>query len=123
VIDIAPTILELAGVEKPKVWKGKPIPEAPGKSLVSSFSEDLTIPRESIWWMHAGNRAIRRDNFKLVAAKGDPWALYDLSNDRAESKDLSKQMPYKAKALENTWNQQTQSFISLLQLEKHPTVK
>ena len=123
VIDIVPTILELAGVEKPKLWKGRPIPEAPGKSLVSTFSEDRTIQRESIWWMHAGNRAIRQGNFKLVAAKGDPWALYDLSNDRAESNDLSKQMPDKAKALENTWNQQTQSFISLLQLEKHPTVK
>ncbi len=123
VIDIVPTILELAGVEKPKVWKGVPIPEAPGKSLASTFSKDRTIQRESIWWMHAGNRAIRQGNFKLVAAKGDPWALYDLSNDRAESNDLSKQMPDKAKSLENLWDQQTQSFISLLQLEKASTVK
>lgn len=123
VIDIVPTILELAGVEKPKSWKGAPIPKAPGKSLVSSFSEDLTIPRESIWWMHAGNRAIRQDNFKLVAAKGDPWELYDLSRDRAESNNLSNKMPDKAKALENSWNQETQSFISLLQLEKGPNVK
>ena len=123
VIDIVPTILELAGVEKPKSWKGRPIPEAPGKSLVSTFSEDRTIHRESIWWMHAGNRAIRQGNFKLVAAKGDPWALYDLSNDRAESNDLSKQMPDKAKALENTWNRQIQGFISLLQLEKRPIAK
>jgi arylsulfatase A-like enzyme len=122
-IDIVPTILELSGVEKPKSWKGTPIPEAPGKSLVSSFSKDHTIQRDSIWWMHEGHRAIRQGNFKLVAAKGDPWALYDLSEDRAEFNDLSSKKPDKAKALENTWNQQTQSFISLLQLEKHPTVK
>jgi hypothetical protein len=32
-------------------------------------------------------------------------------------------MPDKAKALENSWDLQTQSFISLLQLEKHPIVK
>jgi arylsulfatase A-like enzyme len=123
VIDIVPTILELAGVEKPKLWKGVSIPKAPGKGLVSSFSEDLTIPRESIWWMHAGNRAIRQGNFKLVAAKGDPWELYDLSRDRAESYDLSNKMPDKAKALENSWKKETQSFISLLQLEKRPNVK
>jgi arylsulfatase len=123
VIDIVPTILELAGVEKPKSWKGVPIPRAPGKSLVSSFSEELTIPRESIWWMHAGNRAIRQGNFKLVAAKGAPWELYDLSRDRAESNDLSNKMPDKAKALENSWKQETQNFISLLQLEKRPIVK
>jgi arylsulfatase A-like enzyme len=123
VIDIVPTILELAGVEKPKSWKGVPIPRAPGKSLVSSFSEELTIPRESIWWMHAGNRAIRQGNFKLVAAKGAPWELYDLSRDRAESNDLSNKMPDKAKALENSWKQETQNFISLLLLEKRPIVK
>ena len=73
--------------------------------------------------MHAGNRAIRQGNFKLVAAKGDPWELYDLSRDRAESNNLSNKMPDKAKALENSWNQETKSFISLLQLEKYPTKK
>jgi arylsulfatase A-like enzyme/predicted dehydrogenase len=31
VIDIVPTVLELAGVQKPKEWKGEPIPEAPGQ--------------------------------------------------------------------------------------------
>jgi arylsulfatase len=73
--------------------------------------------------MHAGNRAIRQGNFKLVAAKGAPWELYDLSRDRAESNDLSNKMPDKAKALENSWKQETQNFISLLQLEKRPIVK
>ena len=114
VINIVPTILELAGVEKPKSWKGVPIPKAPGKSLVSSFSEELTIPRESIWWMHAGNRAIRQGNFKLVAAKNDPWALYDLSKDRAESNDLSKKMPKFKSKLENLWNEKVIQFKELL---------
>jgi len=114
VIDIVPTILELAGVEKPKSWKGVSIPKAPGKSLVSSFSEELTIPRESIWWMHAGNRAIRQGNFKLVAAKNDPWALYDLSKDRAESNDLSKKMPKFKSKLENLWNEKVIQFKELL---------
>ena len=114
VIDIVPTILELAGVEKPKSWKGTPIPKAPGKSLVPSFLDDRVIPRESIWWMHAGNRAIRQGNFKLVAAKNDPWALYDLSKDRAESNDLSKKMPKLKSKLENLWNEKVIQFKELL---------
>ena len=118
VIDIVPTILELAGVEKPKSWKGAPIPKAPGKSLVSSFSEDLTIPRESIWWMHAGNRAIRHGDYKLVAAKNEPWALYDLKNDRAESKDLSQNLPEKRKQLEKMWNDQVAAFQNLHRPQK-----
>jgi len=118
VIDIVPTILELAGVKKPKSWKGVPIPKAPGKSLVSSFSEDLTIPRESIWWMHAGNRAIRHGDYKLVAAKNEPWALYDLKNDRAESKDLSQNLPEKRKQLEKMWNDQVAAFQNLHRQQK-----
>ena len=114
VIDIVPTILELAGIKKPKSWKGAPIPKAPGKSLVSSFLEDRAIPRESIWWMHAGNRAIRQGNLKLVAAKNDPWALYDLSKDRAESNDLSKKMPKLKSKLENLWNEKVIQFKELL---------
>ena len=114
VIDIVPTILELAGVEKPKSWKGVPIPKTPGKSLVPSFLDDRVIPRESIWWMHAGNRAIRQGNFKLVAAKNDPWALYDLSKDRAESNDLSKKMPKLKSKLENLWNEKVIQFKELL---------
>ena len=117
VIDIVPTILELAGVEKPKSWKGTPIPEAPGKSLVSSFSKDRTIQRDSIWWMHQGHRALRQGNFKLVAAKGDPWALYDLSKDRAESNDLAGKMPDKVTELEGIWNQQVSDFKYKLGVE------
>ena len=117
VIDIFPTILELAGVEKPNSWEGTPIPKAPGKSLVSSFLEDRFVKRDSIWWMHEGHRALRQGDFKLVAAKGDPWALYDLSKDRAESKDLVAKMPGKARKLEELWNQQVEEFKSQLEVE------
>ena len=118
VIDIVPTVLELAGVKKPKSWEGVPIPKAPGKSLVSSFSEDRTIQRESIWWMHAGNRAIRQGDYKLVAAKNEPWALYDLKNDRAESEDLSQNLPEKRKQLEKMWNDQVAAFQNLHRQQK-----
>lgn len=117
VIDIVPTILELAGVEKPKSWKGSKVPPAPGKSLVPSFQDDLTIKRDSIWWMHQEHRALRQGDYKLVAAKGDPWALYDLTNDRAESNDLAGKMPVKAKELEDLWNQKVKEFKTLLEVE------
>ena len=113
VIDIAPTILELAGVEKPAVWQGEPIPESPGKSLVPAIEQDASLERDQIWWLHENNRAIRVGDFKLVSAKGDPWALYDLSKDRAESTNLVTSMKEKAKALENRWQQQMKAFSRL----------
>ena len=74
--------------------------DAPGRSLVPAFSEDLTIPRDSLWWLHEGNRAVQVGDWKLVAAKGDPWELYDLRTDRAEQHDLVDEMPDKVQELE-----------------------
>jgi arylsulfatase A-like enzyme len=113
VIDIVPTVLELAGIQKPKDWKGEPIPEAPGKSLVRAFAKDETVARDSLWWLHEGNRAIRIGDWKLVAAEGDPWELYDLKTDRAEQHNLAAQMPDKVKELEQAWRRQTDSFTEL----------
>lgn len=113
VIDFVPTVLDLVGIEKPKQWEGEPIPEAPGKSLVPAFAKDETIARDSLWWLHEDNKAIRVGDWKLVAAKGDAWALYDLKTDRAEQNDLAAKMPEKAKELADLWQKQTDAFIAL----------
>lgn len=119
VVDIVPTILEITGVEKPKVWQGEAIPEAPGKSLVPAFGKDTTIARESLWWLHEGNRAVRVGDWKLVAAKGDAWELYDLKTDRAEAHNLAAQMPDKVKELEAVWQKQTDDFSALAKKTAH----
>ena len=113
VIDIVPTVLELAGIQKPKEWKGEPGPEAPGRSLVRAFGKDETIARDSLWWLHEGNKAIRVGDWKIVAAKGDPWELYDLKTDRAEQHNLAAKMPGKVKELEQAWQRQTDSITEL----------
>ena len=113
VIDFVPTVLDLVGIEKPKQWEGEAIPEAPGKSLAPAFAKDETIARESLWWLHEDNKAIRVGDWKLVAAKGDAWALYDLKTDRAEQNDLAAKMPEKAKELADLWQKQTDAYIAL----------
>ncbi len=114
VIDFVPTALEIAGIEKPKTWEGEPIPEAPGHSLVPAFAKDTTIARESLWWLHEGNKAIRIGDWKLVAADGTPWELYDLKSDRAEQHNLASQMPDKVKELATAWQAQADAYTELV---------
>lgn len=113
VIDFVPTMLELAGIPKPVAWNGEPVPSVPGRSLVPAFIRDVVIARDSLWWLHEGHRAIRIGDWKLVAAKGDPWELYDLKTDRAEQHNLAARMPDKVKELEQVWQRQTDSFTEL----------
>jgi arylsulfatase len=113
VIDIVPTILDVVGIEKPTTWDGEMIPPAPGHSLVPAMHGDIQIERESLWWLHEGNRAIRVGDWKLVAARGDPWELYDLRTDRAESFNLAGRQPEKVKELEAMWNQQLEEMRHL----------
>lgn len=114
VIDIVPTVLEVAGLERPTTGN-EAAPAAPGRSLVSALESDVTIERESLWWLHEENRAVRVGDWKLVAAKGEPWELYDLKTDRAEQHNLATQLPERVKDLEQVWQRQTQSFIDAAQ--------
>jgi arylsulfatase len=113
-IDILPTLFDILGTEKPAEWNGELIPPPPGTSLLPAFSEDVTVPHDYLWWMHDEHRAVRVGDWKLVAAKGDPWELYDLSNDRAESTNLAGRYPEKAKELETVWNGHLKATIKLV---------
>jgi arylsulfatase len=113
VIDFVPTALELAGLPRPEVWNGEPVPAAPGKSLLPAFAKDRRIARDSLWWMHDKHRAVRVGDWKAVADAGQPWELYDLSSDRAEQRNLAAAMPEKVNELEQVWQRQADRFTEL----------
>ena len=48
-------------------------------------------------------------DWKLVAAKGDPWELYDLANDAGETTNLAAQHPKRLRDLVARWNQWAES--------------
>jgi arylsulfatase len=112
VIDIVPTILEISGATRPATIDGQAVPEPPGKSLVPLFASDGAIRRDSLWWMHEGNRAFRVGDWKIVASKDRPWELYDLTSDRSESLDLADQRPAKLKELAGLWTAKLQEFTA-----------
>jgi arylsulfatase len=107
VIDIPPTVLEIAGAKMQAAPNAPPIA---GRSLVPAFAKDAVLDRDALWWCHDGNRAIRVGDWKLVADHDKPWELYNLANDRSETRDLADKHPDKVRELENAWQKRAESF-------------
>jgi arylsulfatase len=105
VVDVVPTVLELAGVSLPRNHAGTPVPPVQGCSFAASLT-DAAAPsaHDSLWWCHEGHRAVRVGDWKLVAIKDKPWELYDLAADRCETQDLAAAHPERVAALEQEWN-------------------
>jgi arylsulfatase A-like enzyme len=108
VIDLMPTILDVAGVQYPTMYNGKEIHPVQGKSLVNSIN-GKAIDREPIFFEHEANRAVIMGDWKLVSVGvrkppfTNPWELYDLSVDRTEMNNLVDKEPEKAKQLQKLW--------------------
>ncbi|WZO99619.1 arylsulfatase [Isosphaeraceae bacterium EP7] len=103
-VDFAPTFLDLAGLKAPKTWSGEPRPEFPGKSLVPSLVDNTPIERDFLFFKHAGNRALRAGNWKIVAAgPNSPWELYNLAVDRGETTNLAAAHRNQVQQMSDTW--------------------
>jgi len=96
--DIMATVVEVANADYPVRYNGQPITPLEGRSMLHVLrGKDTPIHDAPIFWEHEGNAAVRHGKFKLVKAyaPGNPanWELYDISKDRAESNDLSAELP------------------------------
>ena len=99
--DIAPTLLDLAGVQHPGTqYKGQTVEAMTGRSLMPVLkSTDVRAHPvdEPVGYELSGNMAVYRGDLKLtrnMAPVGDgQWHLYDIVKDPGETQDLQSSQP------------------------------
>ena len=92
-IDIAPTILNLAGIEKPVYMQGESMVNLLKGQKDKNWRDAILFEYYvDSYWPYAGPNqiAVRTENYKLVDAflENDIDELYDLKNDPGEMKNL-----------------------------------
>jgi arylsulfatase len=114
--DIAPTILEAAGIEMPEVYDSVEQQPMDGDSMIYSFdSPDAPNVKRRQYYEMFGNRAIWVDGWKAATLHAnrmpwdvnvtlpfeqDVWNLYHTAEDFSESTDLAEKHPEKLAELQ-----------------------
>lgn len=112
VMDVAATILDIAGVDHPSNYNGREVAPLQGKSWKTTLAGEAESPRGSedwLGWELWGNRAIRKADWKLLWMHKPmgiaDWELFNLREDPAETQDLASQHPEKVRELLAVWDE------------------
>ena len=111
--DIAPTLLDLAGIPKPQgQFKGRPVVPISGESMVpllqkTTVDTQNNKPPRVLGYELFGKRSLRQGRWSAVEmyepqGTGE-WQLYDLDKDLAEQHDLATAHPDKLAELISLW--------------------
>ncbi len=118
VIDVAPTILEAAGLPQPQFVNGIQQHPIEGVSMAYSFNDAKAADRHQTQYFEMfGNRGIYHKGWTAVTRHSTPWTpgekmpefdddnweLYDTNKDWSQANNLAKQMPEKLRELQRLW--------------------
>ncbi len=126
-IDIAPTILEVAGIAEPNSLDGYPQKPMEGVSLAYTFDEanaDAPTSKTAQYFEMFGNRGVYYDGWYACARHGrlpwenagssafdeDTWELYHIAEDFSQARDLADAQPSKLQELKSVFVAQATRF-------------
>ncbi|MFG3099156.1 arylsulfatase [Streptomyces sp. NPDC048182] len=111
VTDLTPTLLDLAGLDRPATRRGVPLQEPDGATFTPVLADPAHASTHGEQYCEmTGNRSHYRDGHKLVTLHepGTPyddaeWALYDIRTDPTEIHDLAAERPDLVAELSAAW--------------------
>ena len=112
VIDIMPTLLDIAHAKLPQAQEGQESPALMGKSWKPVLTGESNSPRtdkDYLAWELFGNRALRQGDWKIrwqyKPFGTQEWELYNLSDDPTECHNLASKHPDKVKSMLVLWDE------------------
>jgi arylsulfatase len=127
VMDVAPTVLELAGIAHPGTrYRGRTVAAMRGRSLLPYLdgrSDRAHAANEPTGWELFGRMAMRQGDWKVVRipAPDGPgaWQLYNLAVDPGETDDLASRHPDRLATLLELWDAYVEETGTLVMTADH----
>ncbi len=104
-IDVMATCVDVGGAEYPTQFGGHSILPMEGQSMKPLMLGEGEFAERPLFWEHEGNAAVRVGDKKLVRRGGNPWELFDLSNDRTEQNNLAESDTDTGVEMAKLWHQ------------------
>lgn len=109
--DIMPTILEMAGVEYPATFSGRPVEPMRGRSILGMLDGSATEvygADEFVSGEMQDGKWVRQGDLKAIFIPepegAGEWQLFDVASDPGEAKNLAAQMPEKLEEMQANWD-------------------
>jgi arylsulfatase A-like enzyme len=123
VIDIAPTVYEVASIPAPKVVNGIEQDPIEGTSLAYTFNDAGAAERHTVQYFEMmGNRGVYQDGWfartihmvpwgaPKATLQEDKWELYNTKEDFSLANDLAAENPDKLKALQDLFMAEAEKY-------------
>jgi arylsulfatase A-like enzyme len=108
--DLFPTVLDIAGLSYSAEYAGRKLHALDGQSLLPQLKAGAAVERTLCWQYETFSadlqgkwKALRQTSRGKEPSDG-VWQLYDLSQDRTETKDVARSNPKVVQALSRIWD-------------------
>jgi len=122
IIDVVPTVLEVAGISEPGMVNGVAQKPIEGISMAYTFADKDAASRHTTQYFEIlGNRAIYHDGWiascfhgrvpwirsqSMPFGEGETWELYNIADDFSQGEDLSARYPERLRELRALFDQE-----------------
>lgn len=119
-VDVLPTLAEIAGAPVPEVYPGRELTPLAGLSLKPLLEGKQITARPPIHFLFNTDRALRDGDWKIVSFQSEPWELYHLAEDRTERNDLAASQPNRLRRMVDHWHSMTAEVLQAPAKERAP---
>ena len=112
-VDVVPTVYDLLGIQPPEMIKGYLQSPIEGESFAAALTDNSVPGKRTQFYTMLGQRALYHDGWLATTVHpplsswgnfmADEWELFDLANDRSQSKNVAAEHPDRLELMKGLW--------------------